>query len=121
MRPGRLRVGLLVALKLGLTGGLLWLVFRFFPVAEVGERLRQVAPAWLALALALVAVQFALSVRRWQLVQQTVAPAAVPFRRLALIQGLGVFFSQVLPSTIGGDAVRCALLARVATLDGAVR
>src|SRR5215472_11837936 len=78
---------------------------------SVGERLGTLNFGWLLFMLAALCVQTLLLALRWREI------VGVCGARLHLTAGLsysliGLFFSQVLPSTIGGDAARIWLMAR---------
>jgi glycosyltransferase 2 family protein len=80
-------------------------------IGEVFTRMRQLDLRYLALAASLLLLQLILSGGRWQLVANIlgVKLGLEHAVRLALI---GQFFSQALPSAIGGDAVRAWLVSR---------
>ncbi len=44
----------LLGVKLALTAGVLYLIFRLFPLEDVAARIARAAPGWLALAILLV-------------------------------------------------------------------
>ena len=78
---------------------------------SVGERLGTLNFGWLLFMLTALCVQTLLLALRWREI------VGVCGARLHLTAGLsysliGLFFSQVLPSTIGGDAARIWLMAR---------
>jgi uncharacterized membrane protein YbhN (UPF0104 family) len=100
-----------VAIKAAIT-----LVVLYFAVGRanfslVGERIGRLDVAWMLLALAVVAAQLALVTVRWQVIAKRCgAPLALASAlRFNLIAN---FFNQVLPSTVGGDAIRIWLFAR---------
>lgn len=78
---------------------------------QVLARMRHLDPRYVAAAAALLLAQLVLSGGRWQLVARLLGvPIAMRHAvRLALI---GQFFSQALPSAVGGDAVRAWLVSR---------
>ncbi len=102
----------LLGVKLALTAGVLYLIFRLFPLEDIAARIAGAAPGWLTVAFLLILGQAVLAIWRWRIVLDALAAEAPRWRHLALLHGLGVFFSQVLPSTISGDAVRGGLLSR---------
>lgn len=77
----------------------------------VGERLDRLDVSWMLMAVVMVFVQFVLISTRWrQIARQCDASLGrLQALRFTLI---AAFFNQVLPSTVGGDAVRVWLLAR---------
>ena len=111
---GRRKVGrglFALAAKVVVSGSLLYLAFRLIDVRTVGEYLRQADLAWVAVALVLFAVQVFVAAVRWRYVAAE-CEADVSLLSLACFSVIGAFFSQALPSTIGGDAVRIWLLGR---------
>ncbi|MGN6696019.1 MAG: lysylphosphatidylglycerol synthase domain-containing protein, partial [Aquihabitans sp.] len=86
---------------------LLWVL-----VAKIGDSWHDAAPepkaatfAWLAGALVLTFGAVVLSAVRWSAVLQALG-LHPPFQRLLSLYFAGQFMGNVLPSTIGGDALR---------------
>ncbi|HWI13389.1 MAG TPA: lysylphosphatidylglycerol synthase transmembrane domain-containing protein [Burkholderiales bacterium] len=98
-------------LRLLVTAALVAFLVGKVDIGDVLTRLRRVDLRYAGAAAALLLLQLVLSGARWQLVARLLAvPLALqPAIRLALI---GQFFSQALPSAIGGDAVRAWLVSR---------
>jgi uncharacterized protein (TIRG00374 family) len=102
---------LALLLKAAVSVLLLYLSLRAVHLGSVAARLASVRPAWLAAAAALMVAQIVLGAVRWREIADAgsarlTLPAALQFTFI------GTFFSQVLPSTVGGDAARIWLLAR---------
>jgi hypothetical protein len=76
---------------------------------------------WLGLAVIVLSVQFAVMVRRWQAVIETLGGPAVAMAPLALVLGRSMLIAQPLPSTVGGDVVRTLALSRRLGLTLAAR
>jgi uncharacterized membrane protein YbhN (UPF0104 family) len=90
---------------------LLYLSLRRVNLGSVGQRLADLDPRWIVFILGVLCVQLPLSALRWR--EIAVICGATLTRPAALRYTIiGQFFSQVLPSTVGGDAVRIWLLAR---------
>lgn len=102
---------LLLLLKVAVSILLLSLSLRSIDLAAVGNRLGSFQFSWIALAFLLSALQVVLLAIRWRRIAEACsAPFTLP---LAVKIGfIAAFFNQVLPSTVGGDAVRIWLLAR---------
>jgi uncharacterized membrane protein YbhN (UPF0104 family) len=99
------------AAKAAVSAFLLYLSLRRVNLENVGQQLSTLDWRWGALALSVACVQVPLSAWRWREI------VAICGSRLSQTTALrytiiGQFFSQVLPSTVGGDAVRIWLLAR---------
>jgi uncharacterized membrane protein YbhN (UPF0104 family) len=102
---------LLLAGKCALSVLLLWLVFRSVPLDAVVTQIRLAHRGDLLLAFAIIGLQFAVAAIRWQIVsRKIIGGLSYPFIfRLFMI---GQFFSQLLPSSVGGDATRIWMLYR---------
>jgi uncharacterized membrane protein YbhN (UPF0104 family) len=97
--------------KAAISALLLYLSVHRVNFGSVGERLGTLNFGWLVFMLIALCVQTLLLALRWREI------VGICGARLHLTAGLsytfiGLFFSQVLPSTIGGDAARIWLLAR---------
>ena len=97
--------------KAAVSALLLYLSLRRVDLGSVGQRLGALDWRWIAFILVLLCVQIALLALRWQGI---VAICGAKLSKAAALRYsfIGAFFSQVLPSTVGGDAVRIWLLAR---------
>lgn len=92
-------------LKLAISAGLLYLLFRSLDVAAVAGMLGRLPAGALALGVAFFLVQFLVLGLRWWLVMAAIE-APLGFARTLQLTLMGVFFNQVLPTSFGGDAVR---------------
>src|ERR1700761_8706266 len=102
---------LLSAIKILVSGALLYLALRKANFADLAARLDLTSAAWLFLAVALVFLQIFIGVLRWRIVSFE-SGAPLPLRQAMRYNVIGTFFNQTLPSSIGGDAVRLWLVAR---------
>ena len=94
---------------------LLYLSLRRVDLSSVGQRLSALDLRWIGFVLIAMCVQIPLSALRWREIVLTCG--AKLSTALALQYSfIGIFFSQVLPSTVGGDAVRIWLLGRAGQL-----
>lgn len=101
----------LLGLKLLITAVLITYLMRKIGIAPVLHQIRTIDPMSAALAMMIVLTQLALMSMRWQLVNQLVG-ARMRLRQVVRLTFVGQFFSQVLPSATGGDAVRAWLASR---------
>ena len=108
---GRLRAYLFFAAKVAISLALLYVAVGFVNFAALRERLSRIDYLWIAAALIALGSQLVLVSQRWQWIANSYG-APLNRRRAVLYTLIGSFFSQVLPSTIGGDAARIWLLAR---------
>jgi len=95
----------LAVAKLAVSAALLFILFREIDVDRVGAILVRISAAAFVAAVFLFALQTCVQGLRWWMVVVAVSGHI----RLALIARLtfvGVFFNQVLPTSVGGDAVR---------------
>src|SRR4051812_46675083 len=99
------RALLLPALRLIVSLALVAWVFHRARFAEVADAFRSADPWPVLLALALNPLGTWASVSRWRLLLRT-RGVDVPLGSLVRAFLVGVFFNNLLPSTIGGDAVR---------------
>ena len=107
----RLRAPLLFGAKIVVSLALLYVSLRFVNFGALRERLNRIDFVWIAAALVILGLQIVPVSLRWQRIANTCG-APLRARRAILYTLIGLFFSQVLPSTIGGDAARIWLLAR---------
>lgn len=97
--------------KAAISALLLYLSLRRVNLDSLGQRLSELDWRWVAAIFVTMVVQVGFNALRWRDI------AEVCGARIRAITALGYtfigqFFSQVLPSTVGGDAVRIWLLAR---------
>jgi uncharacterized membrane protein YbhN (UPF0104 family) len=105
--------GLAFAAKALISALLLYLAFRLVNVSELQQRFYRLDAAWVVVAQTILLAQIVLAAARWQIIADRCgAKLTIPQSlRFTLI---GAFFSQTLPSTIGGDAARMWFLTRAA-------
>src|SRR3989337_689004 len=100
-----------ILFKAAISALLLYLSLRRVDLDSIGKRLGSLDFDWMVLMLFLLCIQMTLNALRWREI------VAICGNNLSFVTALrysfiGQFFSQVLPSTVGGDAVRIWLLAR---------
>ena len=95
------------ALRLALTLGLLAAVIWQVAPADLGAALAGLQPGWLALAVAALALQIALSALRWRLTARGLGHA-LPRDWAMREYGLSVAANSFLPGGVLGDAARIA-------------
>lgn len=103
------RLGL--ALRLAVSAALVAWILHRTPFHEVGAAFRSADLRFVLLALALQLLDTLVSVRRWRLLIRARGGEA-PFAGLVRAYFVGIFFNNLLPSTIGGDTVRVVHTAR---------
>lgn len=94
-----------LALKFLVSGLLIWFLFRDIDLASTVERLTSIDPMWLALTVVLLLAQVVVMVFRWRGVCAAIG-TPLPFLRTLQFLFIGLFFNQVLPASVGGDAFR---------------
>lgn len=111
---GRRRARLVLAARLIISLVLLWVL-----VAKIGTNWSEAIPdltartfGWLGGALVLTFAGVVVSAVRWSAVLRALGQHP-PFSRLVSLYFAGQFVGNVLPSTIGGDALRVSRLSRV--------
>ena len=106
-----MRRWILLALKLGISAGLLYWAFRSVDLGAVAGHLARLDAFWVAVALAALAAQVAVAGQRWAWIATRLG-AALAAGRAIRYSFAALFFNQALPSTVGGDAMRVWLLGR---------
>lgn len=104
------RLGL-VGFKFAVTAMLLWLLFGKTDMGSVLSHLHAVDPAWAAAVIGVLMAQLLLTGLRWHLIGHLVAAPMSVGQALRLMM-IGQFFNQLLPTSLGGDAVRAWLTSR---------
>ncbi len=92
-------------LKFTLTGLAIWYLLKKVDVGAAWEAGRDVASWALVAAVLLQVVQVAICAVRWQMVLRAIG-SHLPYRQAVALFSMGIFFGQVLPGAVGGDAVR---------------
>jgi uncharacterized membrane protein YbhN (UPF0104 family) len=112
-RPSAARSALLWTLKIGVSAGLLYLLFVRIDVANLWRLIRSASPVWVAVALGLYLLMLLVSTWRWKLL---LSAQHVPVGFGALMNSflVAVFANNFLPSNIGGDVMRIRDTARAA-------
>lgn len=93
------------AAKILLTLAAIWYLQRKVDLTASWEMGKSLSPWWFLLALALQGVQMFLCGGRWLMVLRALG-ARIPFLMSVELFMIGIFFGQVLPGAVGGDAVR---------------
>jgi uncharacterized membrane protein YbhN (UPF0104 family) len=106
-----MRRTLLLLVKAAISGLLLYFSLRGVNLDALVERLNRLEPAWLLLAVGLMASQLLLLSARWRQIAISCG-TDMGFAGTLQINFIAAFFNQVLPSTVGGDGVRIWFAAR---------
>jgi uncharacterized membrane protein YbhN (UPF0104 family) len=106
-----MRKGIFLLVKALVTGALLYFAVGRANWDVLEHRLIHLDLTWMILATAIGIVQLGLISVRWRAIAERCG-APIALRRAFLFNLIAYFFGQVLPSTVGGDAVRIWLLAR---------
>jgi uncharacterized protein (TIRG00374 family) len=105
-RPARL--ALQVALSAGMIAAVLWQA----DLDRIGNALRDTSPAWFAAAIAINVVATAVMALRWHLLLVAVGRRQPGYWWLLETYLIALLLGQVLPTAVGGDAVRAVDLTR---------
>jgi uncharacterized protein (TIRG00374 family) len=100
--------------KAAVSALLLYLSLRQVDLSSIGQRLSTLDWSWIAFVLIVLVSQIPLLAFRWREIVLICGASLTPTTALRY-SFVGAFFSQVLPSSVGGDAVRIWLLARGST------
>jgi uncharacterized membrane protein YbhN (UPF0104 family) len=98
-------------LKAAISALLLYASLRRVDLGGIIQRLGAIDFGWIAFVVVTMCVQIAMNALRWREIA-AVCGAKLPIPTSLQYTFIGQFFSQVLPSTVGGDAARIWLLAR---------
>jgi len=96
---------LALTLKFVISGSLIWYLLKNIDLNSVWDRMLGASSTDLAAAGFILSIQIFISVFRWRAVMMAIH-AVLPYWQSLRIFLVGVFFNQVLPSSVGGDAVR---------------
>ena len=107
----KLRNITIVVAKVFITVFLLWYLIEKIDFQSAILQLRSMQPLWAAAAVITLLVQLLIVGIRWYLVGQLVGAKLSPPQALHIVF-VGQFFNQLLPSSIGGDAVRTWMTTR---------
>jgi uncharacterized membrane protein YbhN (UPF0104 family) len=106
-----MRKALSLLIKAAVSGLLLYFALATVHVGAVTARLSQVDFRWIGLGLLLLLLQNLVLSARWRQIV-TRCGANLPLPQAFRFTMIGTFFSQTLPSSVGGDAVRIWLLGK---------
>lgn len=96
---------LLIALKILISGGLIWFLLSSIDLGAAKDRVLQADPLLLVAAALVILVQISVAAGRWWSVISAMR-APLPYFVLVRLFWIGGFFSQALPSAVGGDPIR---------------
>ena len=94
-----------VAFKFVISIALVAVLLNIVGAQDALGRLRAVDPAWLALAVGVAMFQLAICAERWRSVLAAIE-ARLTFKDSLVFWYIAAFFSQIMPSSVGGDVVR---------------
>jgi len=91
--------------KLAISAALLYWVLRDLDIEAIVQHLSEANQVWLAIAFLMFFIGYLITALRWRMLLRAYGSSA---RITYLVQSfmVGIFFNNLLPSTIGGDAVR---------------
>jgi hypothetical protein len=101
----------LIAAKLAISVGLLYLATSRINLELIEERLNRISVGWLFVALSAGILQIVIGAIRWRWLI-TLCGADITPGQAFRFNMITAFFNQVLPSTVGGDAARIVLAGR---------
>jgi glycosyltransferase 2 family protein len=102
-----LKKWLALLVKFAISAALIWFLFdrNHAKIDEAIESVRRIDPTMLVLAVLMMLVQVGICALRWRAVLIAIGEP-LSLTKSALLFYIGAFFSQTLPSSVGGDAVR---------------
>ncbi len=96
---------LIIGLKIMVSGGLIWFLLGSIDLGSARDRIMDASPTLIIGAMALLLIQMGFGGARWYAVVRAVH-TPIPWLELTRLFYIGVFFSQALPSSVGGDPIR---------------
>jgi glycosyltransferase 2 family protein len=121
VRARAVRALLIFLLRVAVTAAVLGLLFRHYGIGRLFATVGHLDLAWLATGLGFAVAQVFVLAWRWRLFCLVLTGAAPRFSMLVSGVGRSLLVGQLLPATVGADAVRATALARFAGAAGAVR
>ena len=100
-----IRRSLIMSIRLCATAGLLWVLAVRLDFGRAAQMMAHAAPLLLIAALVALLTGNLIVALRWHLILSAEAPSPGPGALVKLVL-VGLFFNQVLPTGVGGDAVR---------------
>ena len=116
-----MRATIVFLLRATISLALLFAVAATVDTTGVRGLLAQASIPWLALAMVILLLQVLVASGRWQRLIEKLAARRYRLGQLAAWMGVASMFGQILPSTVGGDVFRLALLGREQGLAMALR
>jgi uncharacterized protein (TIRG00374 family) len=110
--PSGAKVPARFLLRLTVTVGLFALILWQLGPSAIVDRLQGLHAEPLALSALLLGTQFVIYAWRWKRIVNHVSAKPASYGDLCRYLGASNFYGQLLPSTVGGDLVRTAMLAR---------
>lgn len=96
---------LLIAFKIAISGGLIWFLLSSVDLGAAKDRVLDADFGLLAAAAFVIIIQVGVAGARWWVVMRAIE-APIPYIELCRLFWIGGFFSQALPSSVGGDPIR---------------
>ena len=109
----QLRSTLIWILKVGVSAGLLYVLFSRMDMADLWAQMRRASPGWIVTALAVYFVMVLVATWRWRVLLGA-QHVEMSFGRLLNSYLAATFANNFLPSNIGGDVIRISDTAKVA-------
>lgn len=92
-------------LKILISLALLFFIFRGLDLAAFMQAVSTANPFWLSAGLAMMMLGVVIRAYRWQILLNAIG-VVVPIKELTAIWFIGFLFNNLLPSGLGGDAIR---------------
>ena len=100
-----------IALRVVISGVFVWVALRGISIGRVIDDIGNASPAWFAGALAMLCLSYVLGAFRWRLLAGGQQIELSPLESIRFTW-IGLFFTNVLPTGFGGDAVRAWIVGR---------
>jgi len=94
-----------LAVKIIISGAFFWVLISFVQTHQLIQIISSIDWLYFFLCFALMPIMLTVSCLKWQMILD-LHDIKIPFFKLIKIYLIGYFFSNLLPSTVGGDVVR---------------
>jgi uncharacterized membrane protein YbhN (UPF0104 family) len=112
---------LLGVLQVAVTALALWLVLRPYDIATLLQLVSRASAIWLLAGAVLVILQLLILAWRWEILIRIMAGRQAALWPLVACMGRSILLGQILPASIGADAIRIGTLSRQTGIVIAVR
>jgi glycosyltransferase 2 family protein len=108
-------------IRVAVTATVLWLVVNEMGFNRIVAHLGHIDVCWLAVAAIITMLQIVLLTLRWMTLHEKITGEVLPFGTFFVATGRSLLLGQLLPATVGIDAVRVVVLTRKTSIVSVLR